>query len=64
MTAAILTAVLSQQLNAAGFIEDSKATLSFKNFYINQDVRNQEAPRSEEWGQGFFLDFKSGFTEG
>jgi hypothetical protein len=28
------------QASAAGFIEDSKATLSFKNFYINQDVRN------------------------
>ncbi|SER22313.1 outer membrane porin, OprD family [Azotobacter beijerinckii] len=48
----------------AGFIEDSKATLSLKNFYINQDVRNQDAPRQEDWGQGFFLDFKSGFTEG
>ncbi|MGV6477457.1 outer membrane porin, OprD family, partial [Azotobacter vinelandii] len=27
------------QAGAAGFIEDSKATLSLKNFYINQDVR-------------------------
>ncbi|MFC0667519.1 OprD family porin [Azotobacter chroococcum] len=64
VTAAILGQTLSQQASAAGFIEDSKATLSFKNFYINQDVRNEDRPRSEEWGQGFFLDFKSGFTEG
>lgn len=51
--------------NAAGFFEDSKASLGFKTFYFNQDVRNQEnSPRSDELGQAFFLDYKSGFTEG
>ncbi|MFD2407130.1 OprD family porin [Azorhizophilus paspali] len=64
VTAAILGQTLSQEAVAAGFIEDSSATLRLKNFYINQDVRNQDAPRSEEWGQAFFLDYKSGFTEG
>ena len=48
----------------AGFVEDGKLTLNFKNFYINQDTRNEDRPRSEEWGQGFFLDYKSGFSEG
>lgn len=51
----------------AAFFEDSKATLRLKNFYINQDSRNERTtntPRSEEWGQAFFLDYKSGFTEG
>ncbi|GAB3377345.1 OprD family porin [Azotobacter armeniacus] len=51
----------------ADFIEDSKATFSLKNFYFNQDSRNEEGagtPRSDEWGQAFFLDYKSGFTEG
>ncbi|WP_349618421.1 OprD family porin [Azotobacter salinestris] len=55
------------QASAAGFIEDSKATFSLKNFYFNQDSRNEDGagtPRSDEWGQAFFLDFKSGFTEG
>ena len=67
VTAAILGQTLSQQASAAGFIEDSKATFSLKNFYFNQDSRNEGdpgTPRSEEWGQAFFLDFKSGFTEG
>jgi len=60
-----LAAVLAiPSMAQAEFIKDSKATLSLKNFYINQDVRNQDAPRSEEWGQAFFLDYKSGFTEG
>ncbi|MFB8831888.1 OprD family porin [Azotobacter sp. CWF10] len=49
---------------AAGFFEDSKATLRMRNFYINQDIRNQDSPKVEEWGQGFILDYKSGFTEG
>ena len=55
---------MTAQEAAAAFIEDSKANLTFKNFYINQDTRNQDRPRSEEWGQGFLFEFKSGFTEG
>lgn len=55
---------MTVQEAAAAFIEDSKANLTFKNFYINQDTRNQDRPRSEEWGQGFLFEFKSGFTEG
>ncbi|MBE7376552.1 OprD family porin [Pseudomonas sp. AL-54] len=46
------------------FIEDSKASLDLRNFYFNQDTRNQSAPSSKEWGQGFILNFQSGFTEG
>jgi hypothetical protein len=49
---------------AAGFVEDSKATLSMRNFYINQDTRNDDAPGVREWGQGFALNLQSGFTEG
>lgn len=52
------------QLNAAGFLEDSKANLLMRNFYYNQDIRNEDRPRFDEWGQGFVLDFQSGFTEG
>ncbi|MGV6476342.1 OprD family porin [Azotobacter vinelandii] len=61
---AILGQTLAQPATAAGFIEDSKATLSLRNFYFNQDNRNGGGPRSDEWGQAFFLDYKSGFTEG
>ncbi len=49
-----------------GFIEDSKANLQLRNFYINQDNRSGAAAPSlaEEWGQGFMLDYRSGFTQG
>ncbi|HIE6033007.1 TPA: OprD family outer membrane porin [Pseudomonas aeruginosa] len=51
---------------AAGFIEDSKASLTLRNFYINTDNRNGTASPSkqEEWGQGFILNYQSGFTQG
>ncbi len=64
VTAAMLGQTLSQQAGAAGFFEDSKATLSARNFYFNQDIRNEDRGGSEEWGQGFLLDYQSGFTGG
>lgn len=49
-----------------GFIEGSKANLGLRNFYINQDNRSGAAAPSkgEEWGQGFLLNFQSGFSQG
>ncbi|MGH8386088.1 MAG: OprD family porin [Pseudomonas sp.] len=63
---AVAVGVLAQQASAAGFIEDSKATLGLRNFYINQDFRDGSAQpnKNEEWGQGFDLRFISGFTQG
>ncbi|HSC84130.1 MAG TPA: OprD family porin [Pseudomonas sp.] len=61
---AVTLGVLAQQAGAAGFIEDSKATLGLRNFYINQDTRNTDANTQEEWGQGFQFNYISGFTEG
>ncbi|MEB6592045.1 MULTISPECIES: OprD family porin [Pseudomonas] len=51
---------------AAGFVEDSKATLGLRNFYINRNFTNPSNPQSkaEEWTQSFILDARSGFTEG
>ncbi|SDO13973.1 OprD family porin [Pseudomonas jinjuensis] len=51
---------------AGGFIEDSKASLELRNFYLNRDFRQDGAAQSkaEEWGQGFTARFESGFTEG
>jgi hypothetical protein len=37
---AVAVGVLAQQAGAAGFIEDSKATLGLRNFYINTDNRD------------------------
>ena len=65
---AVAVGLLAQQASAAGFIEDSKATLKLRNFYINNDNRDSAAPKNSnypaEWGQGFQLDFASGFTQG
>lgn len=63
---AVAVGVLAQQAGAAGFIEDSKATLGLRNFYINTDNRDSAATtnKSEEWGQGFDLRFISGYTQG
>jgi len=49
-----------------GFIEDSKATVTARNFYINTDNRDGTAKPSkqEEWGQGFIFNFTSGYTSG
>jgi hypothetical protein len=67
---AVMTAALAQQSVAAGFIEDSKATLDLRNFYINNDNRDSDTKAAKaqnyqsEWGQGFDLRFTSGFTRG
>ncbi len=62
---AVAVGVLAQQASAAGFIEDSKATLGLRNFYINTDNRDGAgANKNEEWGQGFDLRFISGYTQG
>ena len=62
---AIAAGVLAQQAGAAGFVEDSKATLGLRNFYINSDNREGAgANKNEEWGQGFDLRFISGYTQG
>jgi hypothetical protein len=63
---AVAVGVLAQQAGAAGFIEDSKATLGLRNFYINTDNRDGTVSpsRNEEWGQGFDLRFTSGYTQG
>lgn len=52
--------------HAAGFIEDSKASLTLRNFYIDTDNRNGSAAPSKqnEWGQGFMLNYASGYTQG
>ncbi len=64
--ASALAGSFALQAGAAGFIEDSKATLNLRNFYINADNREGTAApsRQEEWGQGFMLNYTSGYTQG
>ena len=67
---AVALGAIAQQAGAAGFIEDSKATLGLRNFYINTDNRDDATKaagaqnKSEEWGQAFDLRFISGYTQG
>ena len=56
------------QLAHADFIKDSHASLGLRNMYLNHDYRDQPGPagqsKTEEWGQGFMLNYTSGFTAG
>lgn len=50
---------------AEGFLEDSKASLELRNFYMNRDFREGSGQsKREEWGQGFILRYASGYTPG
>lgn len=65
LTAALAAIALSAQpICAAGFVADSKATLGLRNFYINQDTRNANVNSQAEWGQGFQLNYSSGYSQG
>ena len=52
----------------ADVLGDSHATLGLRNFYFNNDFRDQAGSlgqsKTEEWAQAFVLDFRSGFTQG
>ncbi|RON50198.1 OprD family porin [Pseudomonas frederiksbergensis] len=65
VTLALGAIALSTQAQA-DFLSDSKATLGLRNFYFNNDNRDGTATpsKTEEWAQGFMLDFKSGYTDG
>ncbi|ATH79904.1 MULTISPECIES: OprD family porin [Pseudomonadaceae] len=59
-----ITAAALSQAASADFLGDSKATLDMRNLYFNEDVRDRDIPSTQEWGQGFILNYQSGFTEG
>ena len=64
LSLALPTALLAPMAHAA-FIEDSSASLTTTNIYLNRDFREGTGQnKREEWGQGFLLDLRSGFTEG
>ncbi|WP_213939054.1 OprD family porin [Pseudomonas sp. dw_612] len=65
VTLALSAIALSTQAHA-DFLSDSKATLGMRNFYFNNDNRDGTATpsKTEEWAQGFMLDYKSGYTDG
>ncbi|MCY1516662.1 Porin-like protein NicP [compost metagenome] len=52
----------------ADLVADSHASLGLRNFYFNNDFRDRPGSagqsKTEEWAQGFMLNFASGYTEG
>jgi hypothetical protein len=58
--------LVAQHAAAAGFIEDSKATLGLRNFYYDLNTYNTANNTGEqnEWGQGFLFNYASGYTPG
>lgn len=64
-TSALASFAITAQAHA-DFIGDSKAAFGIRNFYFNNDNRDGSAvpSKTEEWAQGFMLDYKSGYTDG
>ncbi|HEY1027167.1 MAG TPA: OprD family porin [Pseudomonas sp.] len=56
------------QAGEGGFIEDTTATLTARNYYFSRDFSDIVGPnrqsKAEEWAQGFILNVKSGYTPG
>ncbi len=58
-------AVIATSPASAAFIDDSKAAVELRNFYMNRDFRSGDGQsKAEEWAQGFILKMESGYTEG
>ncbi|PZX02071.1 outer membrane OprD family porin [Pseudomonas sp. 478] len=60
---AVAVGVLAQQAGAAGFLEDSKASVSSRTMYFNNDNREGGADQRET-AEGLKFDYLSGFTQG
>lgn len=64
---AVAVGVLAQQAGAAGFLEDSKASISSRTMYYDADMREGAsipANRQRETAEGLKFDYLSGFTQG
>jgi len=60
---AVAVGVVAQQAGAAGFLEDSKASISSRTMYYNNDNREGGADQRES-AEGLKFDYLSGFTQG
>ncbi|MGK9066519.1 OprD family porin [Stutzerimonas chloritidismutans] len=53
--------------HAEGFINDTKASVTARNFYIGREFRDDaidDRSKAEEWTQSFILNVQSGYTPG
>jgi len=64
----LLGVPLAATVAEGGFFEGSTATLQARNYYFSRDfsdiVGANKQSKAEEWGQGFILTYKSGYTPG
>ena len=60
---AVAVGVLAQQAGAAGFIEDSKLSVSSRTMYFN-NANRENGPDQNETAEGLKFDYLSGFTPG
>lgn len=53
-------------LAIADFVDDRSVTLTARNFYLDRNFTEPDAPApaAKQWVQGFILNAKSGYTEG
>ncbi|WP_404436244.1 OprD family porin [Stutzerimonas chloritidismutans] len=59
------TALGTSTMASAAFLDDSKASVEARNFFMHRDFRSGTGPnKAEEWAQGFILKMESGYTEG
>ncbi|HHG5368168.1 TPA: OprD family outer membrane porin [Pseudomonas aeruginosa] len=57
--------VASAHADAAGFAEDSKASITLRNYYMDRDFKDDGSKSAaREWAQGIIGRIESGFTEG
>lgn len=61
---AVAFGVMAQQAGAAGFIEDSKASVSSRTLYFKNDQRESNGVDNRETATGLKFDYLSGFTQG
>ncbi|QAY83643.1 OprD family outer membrane porin [Pseudomonas arsenicoxydans] len=64
---AVAVGVMAQQAGAAGFLEDSKASVSSRTMYYDADIREGASTagnRQRETAEGLKFDYLSGFTQG
>lgn len=55
----------SVSASASGFISDSEATLTARNYYFEREYKGTSPQNhAREWAQGFILKMNSGYTDG
>ncbi|PPA02905.1 outer membrane porin, OprD family [Pseudomonas sp. MWU12-2312b] len=60
---AVAAPFVSDQADAKGFVEDSKADLLVRNYYFNRN-KTDGKDDSKDWTQGIQGNFSSGYTQG